>query len=95
MQIVIDIPEEMYKWVNDVNKFFYEYGTSDFVDLVKNGTPLPKNVTNGDILKILFPNYESRYDAEYEVITGHLDKTHRHNFNLDWWDAPYKKGGEE
>lgn len=32
----------MYKWVNDVNKFFDDYGTSDFIDLIKNGAPLPK-----------------------------------------------------
>lgn len=42
VELVIKIPEEMYKWVDDVNKFFNYYGTSDFVDLVKNGIPLPK-----------------------------------------------------
>lgn len=42
MQIVIDIPEEMYKWVHDVNKISNDYGTDDFIDLIKNGTPLPK-----------------------------------------------------
>ena len=41
-ELVIKIPEEMYKWVNDVNKFFDDYGIGDFIDLVKNGTPLPK-----------------------------------------------------
>lgn len=47
IELVIKIPEEMYKWVNDVNKFFGDYGTSDFIDLVKNGTPLPKG--HGDL----------------------------------------------
>ena len=42
IELVIKIPEEMYKWVNDVNRFFDDYGISDFIDLVKNGTPLPK-----------------------------------------------------
>ena len=42
MQVVIDIPEEMLEWVNDVNKFRIEYGLSDFIDVIKNGTPLPK-----------------------------------------------------
>ena len=42
IELVIKIPEEMYKWVDDVNKFFNYYGTSDFVNLIKNGTPLPK-----------------------------------------------------
>ena len=42
IELVIKIPDEMYKWINDANKIFNDYGTSDFIDLVKNGTPLPK-----------------------------------------------------
>ena len=42
MELVIKMPEEMYKWVNDVNKFFDDYGISDFIDLVKHGTPIQK-----------------------------------------------------
>ena len=40
MKIVINIPDEMYKWVNDANKIFTDYGANDFIDLVKNGTPI-------------------------------------------------------
>lgn len=42
IELAIKIPEEMYKWVYDVNKFFNNYGMGDFIDLIKNGTPLPK-----------------------------------------------------
>lgn len=42
IEIIIKMPEEMYKWVNDANKIFNDYGTSDFINLVKSGTPLPK-----------------------------------------------------
>lgn len=42
MQLVINISEEMYKWVNDANKIFNDYGMSDFINLVKKGTPIPK-----------------------------------------------------
>ena len=48
IELVIKIPEEMYKWVKDVNKFFADYGVSDFIDLVENGTPLPKG--HGDLI---------------------------------------------
>ena len=48
MQVVIEIPEEMYKWVNDANKLYNDYGTSDFVELIKNGTLLPKE--HGDLI---------------------------------------------
>ncbi len=40
VELVIKIPEEMYKWVYDVNKFSDDYGTGDFIDLIKNGTTL-------------------------------------------------------
>lgn len=42
MKIVINIPDEMYKWINDANKIFTDYGVNDFIDLVKNGTPIPR-----------------------------------------------------
>ena len=48
IELVIKLPEEMYKWVNDVNKFFDDYGISDFIDLVEKGTPLPKG--HGDLI---------------------------------------------
>lgn len=52
IELVIKIPEEMYEWVNDVNKFFDDYRISDFIDLVKNGTPLPKR--HGEIIDATF-----------------------------------------
>lgn len=42
IELVIKIPEEMYKWIYDVNKFSNDYGMGDFIDLIKNGTVLPK-----------------------------------------------------
>ncbi len=50
IEIVVKIPEEMYKWMNDVNKCFDDYGTSDFIDLIKNGTQLPKG--HGDLVDV-------------------------------------------
>lgn len=40
IELIIKIPEEMYKWVYDVNKFSNDYGMGDFIDLIKNGTTL-------------------------------------------------------
>ena len=60
IELVIKIPEEMYKWVNEVNKFSDDYGISDFIDLVKNGTPLPKG--HGDLIdkKVAYKKFYSR-----------------------------------
>lgn len=42
IELIIKIPEEMYKWAYDVNKFSNDYGMGDFIDLIKNGILLPK-----------------------------------------------------
>ena len=42
VELVIKMSEEMYKWVNDENKFFDDYGVGDFVNLVRNGTLIPE-----------------------------------------------------
>jgi hypothetical protein len=46
MKVIIDIPDEMYEWVNDANKIFADYGVNDFIDLVKKGVPIPKGHGN-------------------------------------------------
>ena len=71
IELVVKIPKEMYKWVNDVNKCFDDYGTSDFIDLIKNGISLPKGhgrIGDLDALEqemvngIKASNFEDGYD---------------------------------
>ena len=50
IELVIKLPEEMYKWVYDVNKFYDDYGIGDFIDLIMNGTPLP--IRHGKIIDV-------------------------------------------
>lgn len=56
--------------------------------LIKNGA------TNGDIIKVIFPNA----DIEIHNITVYVMFNTYSNvisFDLDWWNALYKKGGKE
>lgn len=48
-------------------------------------------VTNGDVLKVLYPN------LRYIIQNGRVVTTIgvASSFDLNWWNAPYKKGGEE
>ena len=95
MQIVIDIPKEMFEWVNDVNKFYKDYDVSDFIDVIKNGTPIPDNATNGEIIEALYPN------AEFSLYSDIVDRVamnirvngteYEIHFDEDWWDSPYQK----
>ena len=56
------------------------------------------NVTNGDMIKTMFPNivcetYEDDYGNKYVVWT--LDGKNHHQFELAWWKAPYKTESEK
>ena len=79
MQIVIDIPKSAYEKIvktmrheNSNNPAFY------FESIIANGTPIPDNATNGDVIMTLFPN-----EHDFET-----------DFDEHWWNAPYQKGGK-
>ena len=67
-EVLIKIPEEIYNWVNDVNKFSNDYEIGDFIDLIKNGVQLPKG--HGrlfDEKDIVDKNYEIIGSKIYEL----------------------------
>lgn len=86
MKLIVDIPEEKY------NQIINSYQGSnvrpkDYEIAVINGTPIPDNATNGDVMKAIFkPNRITRTDD-----TVHID----YDITPDWWNAPYQKGGKE
>ena len=62
----------------------------NFITLVKGDLVcnIPDGMTNGDVIQALFPNV-SKYN-------NMLLENHSRNilFDDDWWNAPYRKGGE-
>ncbi len=51
---------------------------------------IPKNATNGDMIKALFPKANIEYWAEYSTYNIEFpnDNDVKH-FSYDWWNAPY------
>ena len=85
MKLIIDIPEEAYK-TGTLGLYFGCYSMK-LHDTILNGTPIPDNATNGDVLKIMFmPNRITRTD---DVVNIDYD------FTPEWWNAPYQKGDKE
>ena len=66
---------------------------SDVLKVLENCIEIPNGATNGDMIKTIFPN------IEIEGIGGEIKciatKNGTSYFALDWWNAPYKKSGEE
>ena len=89
MKELIDINDEIYRHAKD--------GSEDSNDewnamrAIANGTPIPDNATNGEVIMAMFPNvnvYEHNGGATYSV-------NNEYNFNATWWNALYQKGGKE
>jgi len=75
MKLMIDISKDRYKDVIEAQK---HHLLDSYAQAVANGTPIPDNATNGDVIKALFPN-----EHDFET-----------DFDADWWNAPYQKGGK-
>lgn len=48
---------------------------------------IPVEMTNGEVINVLFPNVNVLYDAEDDITTIY--------FSGDFWDAPYIAESEE
>ena len=85
MKLIIEIDEELYEEV----KGYHELTECELA--IFNGTPIPDNATNGDVLISLYPN------LKYTIQNGRVVTTIgvASSFDLDWWNAPYQKGGKE
>lgn len=94
MNLIIDIPDD---------KIAIEYGKvvsigrnndKELADYIFAGTPLPKDATNGDVLKMLFPPSVYYGDDEKHIVllTKDCELT---CYNNEWWNAPYKVESEE
>ena len=87
MKIVIDIPEEVKKVFDKAKEdnlkgSYYDYN-SLIGKAIQNGTPLPDNVTNGDVIKAICPAWINYHSSDIELIIDYKD-----------WNAPYEGGRE-
>ena len=93
MKIVIDISEEEYV---SCKKHFENLGKreviNDYEYAIANGTPLPENATNGDVIKAMFgePYKISERSGVLYKVSDFVSY-----IGYDWWNAQYEGGKEE
>ena len=95
IELVIKVSEDTYKDIIE-NGFIYDEDNEVVTYAIKNGTPIPDNATNGDVIKALYP--DAKYDTYFDFIAmiTHTERTvFMSRFDRDWWNAPYQKGGKE
>lgn len=94
MKLIIDIPEENYKLIcSDGRPFLPSY------KWIKNGTPIPDNATNGEVIKAMFGDDKvSEFMCHTRIIAKEgnwLNEGVVAEFDNVWLNAPYQKGGKE
>jgi hypothetical protein len=81
--------------IETVERFINEQPTADVI-------PIPKDATNGDMIKAVFPGCED-WKATIKPATGEAHDTHFvelpnnmtiNKFDESWWNAPYKEAEE-
>ena len=90
MKLIIDIPEYV---IDDMKEcgFIPEEDNEELCKAIDNGTPIPDNITNGDVIKAMFPNGTT---AKFCTFLRFIDGEHYFDCSEDWWNAPYQKGGK-
>lgn len=96
VKLVVDIDKDTYKEI----KRGKIYSSSHDVPLesvlaIANGISLSKDITNGEVLCILFPDMRIHFtmvDKSVRVVTTIGVAS---SFDLDWWNASFKTESEE
>ena len=89
MKLIIDINEIAYKNATHIPSIDWNGNLLRIVnDALQNGTPIPDNATNGEVIMALFPNERIGYCEDCTDL-GDIA-----TFYDNWWNAPYQKGGE-
>lgn len=99
MKLIIDISEEEYERFKKNQKKEYSESMLD-VNIIANGTPIPDNATNGNVIKAMFPNiitdeFASTIHATTKVVSNGIKGGISYDFWKDWWNSPYQKGGKK
>ena len=97
MKLIIDIDEQHFELL----RMAVMNGMGDNAQkIIAQGTPIPDNATNGEIVQMIFPYYSyERNDyvqsTEDYIVDSMECMEHDLYFAYDWWNAPYQKGGKE
>ena len=97
MKLIIDVPEREYKVICENNYVAVCACPNLLSNAIKNGTPIPDNATNGDVITAMFPNIEvDDYDYGKDPVIDvyGIDDTEYITLRKAWWNSPYQKGGE-
>lgn len=91
MQAVIEIPKFVYDMIKAQKKVI-DADVEIVGKAIVEGSVLPDNATNGDVIKALFPDGSQVKGAGIYVMNDNKSNVF---YDFDWWNASYKGGDTE
>lgn len=93
MIMIYNVPDEVVKSV----RMGTWCGSSIAGKIIANGISIPDNATNGDVIKVMFPNiitdeFASTIHATTKVVSNGVKGVISYDFWKDWWNSLYQKG---
>lgn len=107
MNLMINISDSTYEAIMARDWKNAGWLFSEELKAIHDGTPIPDNATNGDMIKALFPNAEFDNampftDGRWETMNLDTENRTRAIYKptqlrtyADWWNSPYKRGDTE
>jgi hypothetical protein len=93
MKLIIDIPEEHYRTICDKYGTFPREMKEWGLESIKNGTPIPDNATNGDVITEILKSSNDMHSTRYIGLAQ--EDTIYIEVGSGWWNSPYESGEQD
>jgi len=93
-KILIELDDEICEETKEHSGLAYiiENYLWEVENAIKHGTLLPDNLTNGDMIKAMFPNLKTGADPYIPSVDIYVGGILMMRVDRNWWNAPYKAG---
>ena len=98
MKLMIDISDSTYEAIMARDWKNAGWLFNEELKAIHDGTPIPENATNGDMIKAIFSDNvfaEERWQDENGKMYTDVISDNGMTFTDIWWNAPYKRGDTE
>lgn len=86
--------ETVSKATYDRVRFARKEAEQKFWDLKRNCIEIPKDASNGDMVKAMFPFSVASLDLIEHSVCLKTNDGNKSYYDFVWWNAPYKRGSE-
>lgn len=92
-KILIDLSPDVFTRLFDADGYISEKDAQAMGYAIRDGIVLPENPTNGDVIKIMFPDAKSKRNLAPDILYFGRSRT-MIRYTNKWWNAPYKPESE-